>query len=93
MYSPMCSIEIFVDRLFAWLKYVMATFSTFPDLGVKWDRRWTINPFDSPPLNSNKLPIDTYGLSLTVFSHLAGPITVSVRPSDPDTMTMTATEQ
>ena len=41
-------------------------------------------------MGSYWLPIDTYGLSLTVLSYVAGSKSVSVRPSDPDTMTNTA---
>ena len=41
-----------------------------------------MGPFDSAPMGSYWLPIDTYGLSLTV----------SACSSDPDTMTNTALE-
>ena len=55
--------------------------------------------FGSPPMYSHKLPIDTYGLSVTVFelifelsSWLQKRFRPSVCPSDPDTMTSTALE-
>ena len=56
-----------------------------------------MGPFDSTPIVSCQLPVDTYGLSLTILSYLAGSRNVSshqpaVGPSDPDTMTNTALE-
>ena len=55
-----------------------------------------MGPFDSPPTGSYQLPVDAYGLSLTVFvlfrwlqKRFARP---SARPTDPDTMTHTALE-
>ena len=38
-----------------------------------------IGPFDSPPIGSYELPIETYGLSLTVLGYLAGSKSVSIR--------------
>ena len=49
-------------------------------------------PFYSPPMGSYQLPVDTYGLSLTVGSYLAGSKSDSVHPSDGDTMTIIALE-
>ena len=37
-----------------------------------------VGPFDSPPIGTYYFPIDTHGLSLTVFySYFAGPKSVS----------------
>ena len=52
-------------------------------------------PFDTPPMGSYLLPIDTYGLSHTVFElfgWLQKRFRPSARPSDQDTMTNTALE-
>ena len=46
-----------------------------------------IGLFDSPLIGSDVVTIDTYGLSLTVLSHLAGSKGVSARQPDPDAMT------
>ena len=56
--------------------------------------------FESPPMGSQQLPMDTYGLALTDFGYLTGsksacvhkPVRTSVRPSAPDKMTNTAPE-
>ena len=49
-----------------------------------------MGPLDSPPTGSYLLPIDTYGLSLTVFE-LFSWLQRRFRPT-PDTMTSTAVE-
>ena len=51
--------------------------------------------FDSPPIGSYQLPIDTYGLYFTffeLFTWLQKRFRPSVRPCDPATMTNTALE-
>ena len=51
--------------------------------------------FDSPHMGSYWLPIDTYGLSLTVlelYSWLQMRFRPPARPPDPDTMTSTTLE-
>ena len=52
-----------------------------------------IGPFDSLLIGSYSLPIDTSGLSCTIFlRYLAGFKSVSINPSNPYTMTVTALE-
>ena len=51
------------------------------------------NPFDSPPLGSYWLPIDTYYYLLPFLSYLAEPQNDSVRPFDPDSMTIPELER
>ena len=57
-------------------------------MGVMGD---VMGPFDSPPMGSYYLTIDTHGLSLTVFELFNFPQR-RFRPSDPPSMTITALE-
>ena len=50
-------------------------------LGLGYVGRPGMGLFGSPPMGSYLLPIDTYGLSLTVFFELAGTKSVSARPT------------
>ena len=55
-----------------------------------------MGPFDSPSMGSYLLPIDSYGLSLTVlelFSWFQRRFRPLVRPSDPDTKDYRFVEQ
>ena len=69
-----------------WMKFERGTFRP----PVRWRRASGMGPFDSPSTGSYLLPIDTCGLSLTMFE-LFGWIQKrfrpSVRPSDGNTMT------
>ena len=85
-----CSIDIFIDLqpFDCNLKGIFR-----PEWHL--EGRWGVGicPFDSPPMGSHWLLIDTYGLSLTVFSYLDWLQTrfrPPFRPSDSDTMTIIA---
>ena len=67
-----------------WLKFenCKGVLST-PVLGVHGARRGSgLGPLDSPPVDSYYLPIDSYGLSLTVLSYLGS--SKSVSPARPN---------
>ena len=100
-----CLLHHFITSQYI-LKCAPLTF--FPQPPTSWLKfeKETYGPFDSPPMDSYLLPINTCGLSLTVFLELLSPTVVFcyvagsksistrplVRPSDPNTMTNTAVE-
>ena len=83
--SQICSIDTF--RLSLNLK---GDFST-SGFGVSRDTVSRTGPFDSQPIGHG-FPVDPNSLSLTAIRYLADSKSVSARPFDPYTMTITALE-
>ena len=86
MYPKMCSIDIFDDlKLVGWNLKGGHFYPRFRGIGGRTGSG--IGPFDNPLMGSYYLPIDIYGLSLTVFqlfSLLQKHFRPSVRPGYDD---------
>ena len=90
MYPKMCSIDIFDNRqLLGWNLKGGLFDPRFGGKGAVCDRRWAHSIARPWVLSSS--PIETYGLSLTVFE-LSGWLQKRFRPSDLETMTNTVLE-